>query len=178
MCPEPRHTGSGTTTAPLNAAHIYYTYAASIGTESHFDRHREPFRKAQRAASIGRELPRLVQRAASIDTESRLASYRNASTGTEVQRYYCRARLFGSNLSCPYKNASWTSDPCPHCAPFSSCPVILKTCAFSIHHNGRGHINRRTLFPRDASSKGCIIEGTHHSRTHCPRDASSKGCII
>jgi hypothetical protein len=93
---------------------------------------------------------------------------------------------------------------CLHCAPFSSCQVILKSCAFSIHHNGPGYFNRRTLFPkthhlrdasskgctskgrivqgthhpRHASSKGCIIEGAHHSRTHCPRDASSKGRII
>ncbi len=30
-----------------------------------------------------------------------------ASIGTEVQRYYCRARLFGSRLGFPCKNGSW-----------------------------------------------------------------------
>jgi hypothetical protein len=36
------------------------------------------------------------------------------SIGTDVQRFYCRARFIESNLSWQCKNPSWAVNLCPH----------------------------------------------------------------
>jgi hypothetical protein len=57
-------------------------------------------------------------------------------------------------------------------------PSVCKCCCDQIIYRlhavqGHGHTLARTHRPRDASSKGRIVQGTHR-----PRDASSKGLIV
>jgi hypothetical protein len=54
-----------------------------------------------------------------------------SSIGTEVQRYYCRARLFGSRLGLPCKNSSLGSESVPalsSCRMWTGCMINSFNC--------------------------------------------------